>query len=118
MAVKQILKFKIDSAHYLPGYEGPCKNLHGHTWGVIIELEGEVKDNGMVADFKKEKEWIKEYLDRLDHFELNRVLKNPTAELLAGLIFNDLNLREKSFIADLVAVEVWESDDCGVRYEG
>jgi 6-pyruvoyl-tetrahydropterin synthase len=23
-----------DAAHFLPGYNGPCGNLHGHTWRI------------------------------------------------------------------------------------
>lgn len=27
-----------DSAHALRGYEGPCENLHGHTWKVQVYI--------------------------------------------------------------------------------
>ena len=27
-----------DSAHFLAGYEGKCRNIHGHEWRVVIEI--------------------------------------------------------------------------------
>lgn len=33
-----------DSAHFLKGYEGKCRNIHGHRWKILIEVEGEELD--------------------------------------------------------------------------
>ena len=40
-----------DSAHFLAGYEGKCRNIHGHEWRVVIEIcrpdldeEGQTRD--------------------------------------------------------------------------
>ena len=49
MLLKLIRKF--NSAHRLPQYDGPCRNLHGHTWKVVFVLEGPVQQDGMVHDF-------------------------------------------------------------------
>jgi 6-pyruvoyltetrahydropterin/6-carboxytetrahydropterin synthase len=44
-------------AHALYGYDGPCKNIHGHTYILSITLKGIVLQNndhpknGMVIDF-------------------------------------------------------------------
>lgn len=27
-----------DSAHFLAGYEGKCRNLHGHRWKIEAEV--------------------------------------------------------------------------------
>lgn len=27
-----------DSAHFLKGYAGKCRNLHGHRWRVVVEI--------------------------------------------------------------------------------
>ncbi len=49
-------KSSFDSAHFLAGYEGKCKNIHGHRWTVEIEVgdkhliqEGTTRE--MVVDF-------------------------------------------------------------------
>jgi 6-pyruvoyltetrahydropterin/6-carboxytetrahydropterin synthase len=50
-------KFTFDMAHALYGYDGPCKNIHGHTYILSITLKGIVLQNndhpknGMVIDF-------------------------------------------------------------------
>src|SRR5210317_1043455 len=35
--------FKFDAAHKIPNYNGKCSQLHGHTWKLVITLEGEIK---------------------------------------------------------------------------
>ena len=42
-----------DAAHALRNYEGPCENLHGHTWKVQLFLKGTRLNNiGLMLDFK------------------------------------------------------------------
>ena len=61
-------------AHALYGYDGLCKNIHGHSYrlwvtviGNILEDENSVK-NGMVLDFSILKKIVKpEIVDRYDH---------------------------------------------------
>lgn len=50
-------EFGLEMAHALYGYDGPCKNIHGHSYrlsvcvtGKIIHTEDHPK-NGMVIDF-------------------------------------------------------------------
>lgn len=50
-------QFTFDMAHALYGYDGPCKNIHGHTYKLSVTLKGKVIENpnhpknGMVIDF-------------------------------------------------------------------
>ena len=30
--------FSFDAAHYLPGHEGKCQNLHGHTYKLEVTI--------------------------------------------------------------------------------
>tara|TARA_Y100001934_G_scaffold100969_1_gene124140 strand:+ start:756 stop:1160 length:405 start_codon:yes stop_codon:yes gene_type:complete len=61
-------------AHALYGYDGLCKNIHGHSYrlwvtviGNILEDESSVK-NGMVLDFSILKKIVKpEIVDKYDH---------------------------------------------------
>ena len=44
-----------DAAHALPGYDGPCQYLHGHTWEVEVTIAGQhLDDVGMLYDFKED----------------------------------------------------------------
>lgn len=57
-----------DSAHFTEGITEKCKNLHGHTFTVDIEVEGEINgETGMVVDFGEVKSAAKETLEDWDH---------------------------------------------------
>ena len=61
-----------DAAHFLKGYQGKCKNLHGHRWRVLAEAEGlslssEGPNRGMLLDFGDLKADLKAMTEALDH---------------------------------------------------
>ncbi len=60
-------EYKWEMSHRLPFHEGPCKNIHGHTYKMIIELEGELSKNAMVIDYYDVDRIFKPVLQRLDH---------------------------------------------------
>jgi 6-pyruvoyltetrahydropterin/6-carboxytetrahydropterin synthase len=109
----------IASAHQLPGYDGPCKNMHGHTWKVEMTVVGDsLNEVGLLADFKVLKATLKEVLKPLDHVVLNELPAfkglNPSTENLARHIYRTL----KNLCAplQLKQVQVWESDTASVIY--
>jgi 6-pyruvoyltetrahydropterin/6-carboxytetrahydropterin synthase len=109
----------IASAHQLPGYDGPCKDMHGHTWKVEAVVCGENLDNvGLLADFKVLKMKLKEVLGPLDHVVLNDLPAfkgvNPSTENLARHIFR--SLAPPCAPLRLKHVQVWESDTASVIY--
>ncbi len=112
------------SAHQLVGYEGPCENLHGHTWKVEVSLKGEKLDDlGMLFDFKQVKMLLKEILSEFDHKNLNemRYFKddNPTAENIAKTIFSLFGDKMKDVWpagTRLSKVTVWESETTCATY--
>jgi 6-pyruvoyltetrahydropterin/6-carboxytetrahydropterin synthase len=66
--------YKFDMAHALPGHDGLCKNIHGHSYELLVTLIGEPITEpgspklGMVIDFKDLKFIIKGLIvDELDH---------------------------------------------------
>ena len=109
----------ISSAHQLRGYDGPCKNMHGHTWKVEIVVGGNTLDGvGLLTDFKTIKAKLTQVLMPLDHVVLNDLPAfkdlNPSTENLARHIYRALSplcapLRLKQ-------VQVWESDTASVIY--
>jgi 6-pyruvoyltetrahydropterin/6-carboxytetrahydropterin synthase len=61
-------------AHALYGYDGPCKNIHGHTYHLSVTLLGQPIQNsddvklGMVIDFSDLKRIVNEQiLNTYDH---------------------------------------------------
>ncbi|MCD6325791.1 6-carboxytetrahydropterin synthase [Candidatus Bathyarchaeota archaeon] len=60
--------FNFDSAHYTKGSSEKCLNLHGHTFRLDVEVEGEIDpETGMIIDFTLMKNAVKEILADYDH---------------------------------------------------
>ena len=109
----------IGSAHFLRGYEGKCKNLHGHNWKIEAVIVSDALDElGMVADFSVLKKKLMEFLSTMDHICLNDIdifkQVNPTTENMARYIFDAYAKEIAPF--SLKSIEVWESESSSVRY--
>ena len=116
----QIFKqFTFDSAHFLPNVpEGhKCKNMHGHTYRLVVYLEGPLKVHlEWVEDFAVVKNAINPIIKELDHQVLNDLpgLENPTCEQIAIWIWN----RIKPQLPLLKKIELHETPTSGVVYKG
>ena len=132
----------IENGHMLSKHPDKCKFPHGHTRKVEFVLEADQLDeNEMVCDFKIVKESIEAYLDTLDHAMCmntddpayeefknrygERVIgfpsQDPTTEVMARVIFENLRDNLSSYAADreskyplresvkIVSVRVWET---------
>ncbi|MCD6341213.1 MAG: 6-carboxytetrahydropterin synthase [Desulfurococcales archaeon] len=57
-----------DASHYTKGIAEKCMNLHGHTFRVSVEVEGDIDpETGMVVDFSALKKVVKEVISDYDH---------------------------------------------------
>ncbi|HOZ83212.1 MAG TPA: 6-carboxytetrahydropterin synthase [Bacteroidia bacterium] len=78
--------FVFDMAHALFGYDGPCKNIHGHTYKLSVTLKGKpFNDNsnpkaGMVIDFSILKQIVQEKI--IKQFDHALVLNNDSPHKL------------------------------------
>lgn len=109
--------YRFEAAHFLPRVPDghPCRRMHGHSYAVRVTIEGTPDpERGWVMDFAAMDEVIDPLVVRLDHRVLNEVdgLDNPTAELLAGWLWRELDGR-----LPLCEIEVAETRDarCVVR---
>ena len=64
----------MEMAHALHGYDGLCKNIHGHSYRLWVTLRGPIlkdhghKKDGMVLDFGLLKRLVKpNIIDKYDH---------------------------------------------------
>lgn len=125
-------------AHLLEGHTGLCKNVHGHTYKLEIEVEGKLiqegSSSGMVIDFSELQKIVKaEIVDKFNHalvlnysdsgdaelYELAvkkgwKILRLPfrtTAENMAQWIFTKLT-QQKRLIGDykFIRVRLYETD--------
>lgn len=96
MATIRITKqFSFEAGHALYGYDGKCKNVHGHSYKLWVTVLGEPITNekdvklGMVIDFGDLKKIVKqEIVDVFDHATVFN--KNtPHIELAAELQARD-----------------------------
>lgn len=84
------IEFQFESAHYLPNVPDghKCKQLHGHNYILLVELESDTLDErGFIVDYfelRPIKDWINE---TIDHRLLNDVFPNPTVEIMAKEIY-------------------------------
>ena len=67
-------QFSFETGHALYGYDGKCKNVHGHSYKLSVTVIGKpISDNtnvkyGMVIDFTDLKKIVKsEIVDVFDH---------------------------------------------------
>lgn len=74
MKIRITKEFTFEMAHALTGHDGPCKNIHGHSYVLAITVAGEpVQDlndpkNGMVLDFAILKQLVRhEITEPFDH---------------------------------------------------
>ena len=103
------LSLEFDAAHRLPGYDGKCARVHGHTYEVEVVVEGPVDEKtGFLMDFYDLKEALRSVLEELDHRDLNEILDNPTAECIADHIRAGLEAVLLATPAALVSVKLWE----------
>lgn len=108
-------EFTFDAAHRLPKYKGLCANLHGHTYKIIICLQGNIKKDGMVIDFSMLKQKVNEKaLKLLDHKFLNNIIDYPTAENIAVWIWKRLSKE----LPELYEITLWETPTSYVAYKG
>ncbi|MDG2918347.1 6-carboxytetrahydropterin synthase QueD [Bisgaard Taxon 10/6] len=131
-------EFSFDMAHILDGHDGKCRNLHGHTYKLQVEVSGDLYQQGpkkgMVMDFADLKDIVKTLiLAPMDHafiYDTNSereckiaallneldsktfgMPSRTTAEEMARFIFNRL----KSELP-LSAVRLWETPTSFCEY--
>lgn len=107
--------FNFETAHALHGYDGKCKNIHGHSYKLYVTVKGtpstdpnDVKQ-GMVMDFGDLKSIVKsKIVDRFDHailLNINTPHKSLGEKLQAEghkVIFTDYQPSCENMILEMV----------------
>ena len=86
-------EFRWEMGHRLKFHKGKCKNLHGHSYRMTVELEGELNSEGMVLDYYDLKAIVKPVIEELDHaFMVNKTdteLLNILKQMESRLVMVD-----------------------------
>jgi len=59
--------FYWEMGHRLPNHSGACRNLHGHSYKMRVELEGTPDSNGMLIDYFILSNIVNEIIAPFDH---------------------------------------------------
>ena len=87
------------ASHQLRNYNGKCEHLHGHNFGVTVEVEGVALDPAVeiLVDFGELKRLTREAVGALDHSHLNDLPafteRNPSSENLARHLYQEIKDR-------------------------
>lgn len=87
---------KFSSAHFIT-YGGKCERLHGHNYGVLVEIEGELGEDKLVFDFTVLKRLTREICQRLNHRFL-LPMNNPHLDLIAAEDAWEVRFGEKRYV--------------------
>jgi 6-pyruvoyltetrahydropterin/6-carboxytetrahydropterin synthase len=94
--VRVTKEFSFEMAHALWNYDGPCRNVHGHSYRLFVTLCGKpIEDqdnpkNGMVIDFSDLKMIVRrEIVDVFDHsVVVSRQYESEKTDLFSSLFGN------------------------------
>lgn len=67
MPTKITKEFKWEMAHRLPDHPGECRNIHGHSYRMVVEIIGEAGPDGMVMDFGAIRDAVAPIVAKMDH---------------------------------------------------
>lgn len=109
-------RFEFQAAHCLPEHPGKCKQVHGHSYKLVVAVKRPVDPaSGMAIEFADVKAVVLERVVRpLDHTLLNDTVDNPTTERMCLWIWQRL----ADELPGLNEIELHETDKCSVVYRG
>ncbi len=59
--------FRFSAAHFICFDDGTCETLHGHDYRVVVELTGRPSPAGLLFDFLRLEQIVREIVLSLDH---------------------------------------------------
>lgn len=100
-------EFRWEMGHRLPLHEGACRNLHGHSYRMVVEVEGEINPlTGMVIDFADISAKVKPFLLELDHAFLCQEDDREVRELLEQMDLKRVYIAKPSTVENICGMFV------------
>lgn len=112
--------YTFEAAHKLPGYNGACKNMHGHSYKAEIQIKARkgqegLNDQAMLMDFHVLDDIVQSTIEELDHSYLNKILKDPTAEMIASYLALAVDDKLSNTTRTVAKVKLYETEKCYVE---
>lgn len=143
--MKVAKRFRWEAAHRLPWHEGECRFIHGHSYRMMVEVEGVPTEDtpggsSMLIDFKHVKRLVKPLVEQMDHAtivssadtDLKEALSavdskvyemgdDSTAENLSEHVADHI-LSEGAGVlmehgVEIIRVKIWETETCFAEVE-
>ena len=104
-------EFSFEMSHVLWNYDGPCRNVHGHSYRLFVTLSGTPVNepghpkNGMVMDFTELKNIVKKNIvDLFDHsVVVSRNFDSGKTEMFTKMFGNTVLVDYQPTCENLVA---------------
>ena len=104
-------EFSFEMSHVLWNYDGPCRNVHGHSYRLFVTLSGNPVNepghpkNGMVMDFTDLKNIVKtNIVDLFDHsVVVSRNFDSGKTEMFTKMFGNTVLVDYQPTCENLVA---------------
>ena len=109
-------EFSFEMAHVLQNYDGPCRNVHGHSYRLFVTLSGipvsdaENPKNGMVMDFTDLKNIVVgKIINRFDHSvvissDFNREKRKMMENTFGNTVVVDYQPTCENLVADFAGI--------------
>lgn len=137
-------EFHFEMAHVLTNYNGPCGNLHGHSYRCLMTFSGPLScagEDSMVIDFNEVKRRCGDIIDSMDHAFAYNVNSNDdfekalielcakynkktiafntrtTAEEMSKVIYNEVNERLNDIPVKCIRVQLYETTTGNAIYK-
>ena len=117
--IRVTTEFTLEMAHVLKDYDGPCRNVHGHSYkllvtvsGVPVNVMGNPK-NGMVIDFSDMKGIVmRKIINQFDHsVVISNDFDSEKIKMLTRIFGNTVIVDFQPTCENLVADFAWRLKD-------
>ena len=106
--------FKWHCAHRLLGHKGLCSNLHGHTYKLVVYVEGDTKhhdkdpDNGMIVDYGDLKKIVENVIvDKYDHATIIWEKDTDLFKAIIEVMKTKFLLISETTTAENIVIDIW-----------
>ena len=110
MKIRLTKEFCFEMSHALDNYDGLCRNIHGHSYKLMVTIKGELiqdRDNpkcGMVMDFGDLKRIVEsQIIDKYDHalvLNRNSSFAQFAKDIETKMVLSDYQPTCENFLAD------------------
>ena len=101
-------EYRWEMGHRLPFHKGLCRNIHGHSYKMIVEITGSLNKHGMVIDFFDLNKIIKPIIDKYDHaflcWDKDKKLKEFLVNNKMKRVFVDYHSTVENICKDFIEI--------------